>query len=782
MGGLWGRGLEWDQVQALLARETSTPMGEERALALRPLTDPDSVRQALGETREGRQALALAGVPPWGVIPDLRPSLERAETPGSSLEGTELVAFVPFLEAGTRLRAYGSRIASVAPALGTRFSRLQALADLEDLLARSLTQDGDLKDEASPRLKKLRQAIRDLRRQIVTRLEAFFAPAEADTLFQDRYVTLRHGRYVLPVRAEARSRVRGLVHDRSQSGATLFVEPESVVEANNDLMQAVREEEAEGARILQALTDEVRTRLPELRRLIEEISQLDLVLARALLGERMAATEPEIDPGRSVALCEARHPLLLAQSWKEPSCPVVPADLRLSAQEPLLVVTGPNAGGKTVALKCLGLSVLMTQAGLHLPVRAGSRLPVFSRLFAVVGDEQSVAENLSTFSAFVKQVKTILDEADESSLVLLDELGAGTDPEEGAALARAILEELESRGVLVMATTHLEPLKAFAAVHPGAQNASVEFDDERLAPTFRLAYGRPGRSYALTIGARLGLPGAVIERAQAYRSAQVRDLQALLGRLDNQAREGAEQVLALERERTQAASLLARAQQELARAETKAREILERAKAEAASLLAEIRRAVREEWDRLKAAERSRGSLEASRKRLAALPATLPSHEPPANGGVLEVGDSVEVIHLGLKGTLIDRAGATATVQAGGITVRVPVRALHAIPKKGDPAGPSDGAIRTPEKSAIPAELLLLGNTTEQAQGVVEKYLDDAFLAGLPQVRLVHGKGTGALRKAVHELLAVHPLVESFRPGEPHEGGGGATVVELRVS
>lgn len=782
VGGLWGRGLEWDQVQALLAREASTPMGKECALTLEPSTDPDSIRQALGETREGRQALTLAGPPPWGVIPDLRPSLERAEIPGSSLEGAELAAFIPFLEAGTRLRAYGSRVTGVAPGLGKHFSRLQALPVLEDLLARSLTPDGGLRDEASPRLKKLRQAIRDLRRQIVIQLEAFFASAEANTLFQDRYVTLRHGRYVLPVRAEARPRVRGLVHDRSQSGATLFVEPESVVEVNNELTQAVREEEAESARIFQALTDEVRTSLPELRHLIEEISQLDLILARALLAERMEATEPEIDPGQSVVLCEARHPLLLAQSWKEPSCPVVPVDLRLSAEAPLLVVTGPNAGGKTVALKCLGLSVLMAQAGLHLPVRAGSRLPVFSGLFAVVGDEQSVAENLSTFSAFVKQVKTLLDEADAGSLALLDELGAGTDPEEGAALARAILEELEARGALVMATTHLEPLKVFAAVHPGAQNASVEFDAERLAPTFRLLYGRPGRSYALTVGARLGLPGGVIERAQAHRSAQARDLQALLASLDNQAREGAEAVLALERERTQAASLLARAQQELARAETKARETLAKAKAEAASLLAEIRRAVGEEWDRLKASERSRRSLEASRKRLAALRTTLPSHEPPTNGAAPEVGDTVEVAHLGLKGTLIDRTGATATVQAGSITVRVPVQALYAIPKKGGPGWPADRAISAPEKSEIPAELFLLGNTTEQAQGVVEKYLDDAFLAGLPQVRLVHGKGTGALRKAIHELLAIHPLVESFRPGEPYEGGGGATVVELRVS
>ncbi len=795
MGRLCGRGVEWDRVLALLARETVTPIGEERARELEPWTDPASVRLALAETSEARAALASAGPPPWGAIPDLRPSLERAEKPGSTLEGAELAAFIPFLEAIGRLRAYGSRIGPLAPAFGTRFSRLQNLSALRELLTRSLTAEGALKDEAGPHLRKLRHRIAVLRRELVKRLEAFFALPEADLLFQDHFITLRHGRYVLPVRAEARARVRGLVHDRSQSGATLFVEPASVVEANNELTQVLREEELETARILLALTDEVRAHLGDLRGLLEEVGALDLITARALLAERMGATEPELDPGKTVALYEARHPLLLAASWTEPASLVVPVDLRLSAEQPLLVVTGPNAGGKTVALKCLGLSVLMAQAGLHLPVGEGSRLPVFSRFFAVVGDEQSVAENLSTFSAFVKQVKTILDESDDKSLVLLDELGAGTDPEEGAVLARAILEQLETRGALVMATTHLDPLKAFAATHPGAQNASVEFDDERLAPTFRLLYGRPGQSYGLTIGARLGLPGAVIERAQALRSAQAQNLQALLSRLDSQARESAERIQTLERERTQAASLLARAQRELEEARAKGEEILAKARAEAVTLLATIRRAVGEEWERLKASERSRRTLEASRKRLGELSATLSASEPPVEGGRLEVGDAVEVPHLGLRGALIAMSGATATVQAGAVTIRVPAQALRAIPStkvstathaldssRGTRRPGSGGLVGVPEKTGIPAELHLLGKTTEEAQDVVEKYLDDAFLGGLPQVRLVHGKGTGALRKAIRELLAVHPLVESFRPGEPYEGGSGATVVDLKVT
>lgn len=724
-GRLWGRCLEWDDVRTLLARETSTPMGQERALCLKPQTDPDTVRRLLTETREGRRALETAGPPPWGSVPDVRPSFERVRTEGALLEGAELVALVPLIEAGGRLRAYGRGVVSAAPGLAPSFSRLPGLTALRDLLSRSLTPDGALTDEASPRLGSIRRKIREQRADIVRQLEALFQASGAETIFQDRYVTLRHGRYVVPVRAEALARVRGIVHDRSQSGATLFVEPERAVELNNDLVQSVREEEAESARILQALTDEVRAALPDLETLVDGIGKLDLIFARAELAELMGATEPSIDEGRTVELIQARHPLLLAQSWQEPGRPVVPVDLRLDAERSLLVVTGPNAGGKTVALKSLGLLALMCQAGLHLPVKEGSKLPIFSWLFAVIGDDQSVAENLSTFSAFVKQVREILDEVDERSLVLLDELGAGTDPDEGAALAHAILEDLEKRGALVMATTHLEPLKAFASTHPRARNASVEFDGDRLAPTFRLLYDRPGQSYALTIAARLGLPERLIERAHSHRSTQARNLQELLARLDAETRAAALERGEAEKSQLQAATLLARAQKELEAAQAKAKEILARAKAEAQALLGDIRRKVSEEWERLKAQERSRRSLEATRKRLAeAVPPALPE---PARTVAL---------------------------------------------------GPSWRTnVRMPEKTKVPDELMLLGKTTDEGRDLVEKYLDDAFLAGRRSVRLIHGKGTGALRKAVQEVLTGHPLVDAWRP----DSGGGATVVELKV-
>jgi DNA mismatch repair protein MutS2 len=812
-------GLEWPQVLALLARETRTPMGRELATATRPFTDPDAIRRALGETRQARAAMGQIGVPPWEGIPDVRPTLETARVPGSVAEATELAALIPLLEAAGRLLAYGRAIQPVAPDLAAALADFPRQTELADLLRRSLDADGQVRDEAAPALRRVRQRIRDLRRELVKRLEAYFAAPNADTTFQERYVTVRHGRYVLPIRAEAKSRVRGIVHDRSQSGATLFVEPEAVVEANNDLVQAAREEETEILRILAALTDAVRAALPELDDLVAGIGGLDLIFARSALAERMEAVEPTITDERDVVLRGALNPLLLSQAWRvaaavagrgaaegEPSeYKVIPMDIEIAADRPVLVITGPNAGGKTVALKTLGLLVLMAQSGCHVPARDGARLPVFSQCFAIVGDEQSVAENLSTFSAFVKQLREVLERVDARSLVLLDELGAGTDPDDGAALAQAVLEDLAERGAVVVASTHLEPLKGFASTHPRARNASVEFDPERLAPTFRLIYDRPGQSYALSIGARLGLPAALIERAHAHRSIQQRQLQELLARLDDRDRKDAERGAQLERREAESAGLLARAQAELEAARTSARETIARAKAEAQRLVTEVRRHVNEEWDRLKRAEKSRPELERARKRLVETAqkvahtagATAPE---PDGAGPATVGDRVEITHLGLKGDVLGVDGETVTVQAGAVTVKVPMQALRVIqrgpsprpspqrgegeryprPRRGRGQGEGDSSrISTPGKGAVAVEINIIGRTTDEARDLLEKYLDDAFLAGLTSVRIIHGKGTGALRRAVEELLSAHPLVAEHRPGASSEGGAGATVATL---
>ena len=811
-----------------MAQHTHTPMGHERALALPPLADIEAIRAALAETRQARLALATAGIPPWDVVPDVRPTLDRARTAGAVVDGSDLLGLIPLLDAAGRLQSYGRAVAGVASGLSADLLRLSALPVLRDRLRRSLDEDGGVRDEASPTLRRLRRRVRDLRREIVRRLESYFQIQGAEHVFHERYVTVRHGRYVLPVLAGARGRFRGIVHDRSQSGATLFVEPEALVEANNDLVQATREEESEVLCVLAELTAEVREALPELDRLIDDMGRLDLTFARGALAERMEAVEPVLDEDRTVAVAGARHPLLLAQSWQEPQRPAVPVDLFLDAERPLLIITGPNAGGKTVALKTLGLLALMAQAGCHLPAEEGARLPVFSRIFAIIGDDQSVAENLSTFSAFVKQLREVLEHVDARALVLLDELGAGTDPDDGAALAQAVLEELAARGALCVASTHLEPLKGFAATHPRARNASVEFDGQRLQPTFRLVYDRPGQSYALAIGARLGLPPDLIGRAHAHRSTQQRALQELIARLDARDQRDAERTALIERREAESLSLLARAQAELEAARAEARERLARAKTEAQRQLAEVRRVVNEEWDRLRRSERTRESLERSRRRLAEAsqrisePATDEERAP--SGVEPAAGDQVQIPHLGLKGDVLSVDGSNATVRAGAVTVKVPLQALRVVPRHSAPSarGGSAGAmsgeaqpkasradiedgrartdrvggppqmedgrvrgrdnVRLPAKSGVDAELHLIGRTREDARDLLEKYLDDAFLAGLATVRIIHGKGTGALRRTVHEVLAGHPLVAEHRAGSPQEGGAGATVAQLRIA
>jgi DNA mismatch repair protein MutS2 len=760
-------------------------MGRELASAAEPLPDAAAVAVAIAATTEARQALIEVGAPPLDGIPDVRPSLDRARVDGSVLEGLELTRLVPVLDAVAKLQAYGRSVRPMAPVVAATTDHLPHVTELADRLRRALDEAGALTDAASPRLGQLRRDIRTRRRRVSADLERLLQMADAERIFADRYVTVRHERYVLPVRAEARARVPGIVHDRSQSGQTLFVEPGDFVEANNDLVQLAREEEQEVARILAELTAAVRARMEDLVGLVDMLGRLDWLFARAAAAERMDATAPILDGEGRVALRAARHPVLLAQSWKDPARAVVPVDLELSPDRPLLLVTGPNAGGKTVALKTLALCSLMTQIGCHVPAAAESRLPVFTRHFAIVGDDQSVAENLSTFSAFVKQIREILDEADARSLVLVDELGAGTDPDEGAALAQALLEELDARGALVMATTHLEPLRAFASTHPRARNASVEFDTTTLAPTFRLRYDRPGPSYALAIAARLGLAPALIARAQAHRSEHAARLGDLLERLDTFTRTEAERARATEARLTEAETRLTAARETEATAERRARETIARARAEAATLVADVRRALNAEWDRLRRADRSAKSNRESRRHVQAVAALVhpgPPDIPPPTDDALAPGMVVAADHLGLRGRILAITAGSASVSAGNVTLKVPLHALRRVAEETSTvARPARHEIRTPERHAVAPELLLLGRTTDEARDLVEQYLDDAFVAGLASVRVVHGKGTGALRRAVRALLESHPLVESFRDGEPSEGGAGATVAALKV-
>ena len=770
--------LGWHPFRNLLARFAATPPGRDLAHALRPGHDLAAVRATLADTAQARRALTAEGPPPWGDMGDARPILTEAAPPGATLEGAALAALQRTLEAAGRLAAYGQRLATLVPPLAAAWARLPACPELARTLRDALDPDGRLTDRASPRLRALRRQITTLRADLQARVERLLDhPAVAPAL-QERYVTVRHGRYVVPVRDEARRAVRGIIHDRSQSGATVFVEPEETIPLNNELTRLCLEERDEELRVLAELTDAVRRLVPALTELVEGLGALDLLFAKAALAERLDATEPEVLVGGDLDLRAARHPLLVAQRWETGARTdeVVPVDLRVPADRPGLVLSGPNAGGKTVALETCGLLVLMAHAGCHVPAAPGSRVPLSDQVLAVIGDEQSLAQDLSTFSSFVRQAREILDAAGPGTLVLLDELGAGTDPAEGAALGAALVEALLDRGARVVVTTHLEPLKVFAQLDPRLENATVAFDTERLEPTFRLEYGHPGPSHALTIGARFGLPATVIARARAHVGEQGRLLETLLTTLEARTREAEARSLVAARREAEAAEALAGAQRATEAAQAEALRLRHAAEAEARALLADARRQVGQELDRLKTDEASRRrEAQVAYRRLRAAEALL-QKAPAASAEPAPPGE-VELRGLGVRGRVVGEADGLVTVQAGRLTLRVARSEI--VPVPGGAGRTPAATVSLPTREDVPMELRLLGLTSDEARAAVEKFLDDAALAGHREVRLVHGKGTGALRRAVEGCLRGHPLVSAFRLAEPAAGGAGATVVAL---
>lgn len=770
--------LGWPGLQALLARQAATPYGREAATRLVPTAEAQQARAWLRETGEARLARAREGDPPWDGVADIRPILTRAAPEGAVLDGPSLAGLLATLRAVGRLRAWAGRARASAPNLTAPLLQLPRLDPLAAALDHALDPEGRLLDRASPRLATVRRQLQVLRAEIQARLDALLQDPALAPALQERYVTVRHGRYVVPVRADARRAVPGIVHDRSQSGATLFVEPAAVVELNNRLTQRLLEERDEETRLLAALTAQVRAHLGPLQALVGVLEALDLALARARLADRMDAVAPELDEAGDLRCPGARHPLLVAQRWTGGPA-VVPVDLLLPLGRPALLITGPNAGGKTVALGTLGLLVLMAQAGCHIPAAPGSRLPRFEQVVALIGDDQNLARDLSTFSSFVLQVREALAGASPRTLVLLDELGAGTDPAEGAALGAALVEALLERGARVVATTHLAPLKVFAQTDRRCQNAAVAFDPERLEPTFRLEYGQPGPSYALAIAARLGLPPDLIARARAHLGEAGRRTEALLATLAARERELAQAHSELARREAELAAREAEARAALAEAREAAVRVRQEAAREAGTLLREVRRQAGQALERLRAPATDRRAVRELYRQLQAAEAALAPTAAPPEGDAPEPAGEVEVRGLGLRGRVVARDADAVTVRAGKLTVRVPREVVAAADSGSAPTRTPAVTVSLPARADVPQELVLLGATTDEARAAVEKFLDDAVLAGHDTVRLVHGKGTGALRRAVADCLRGHPLVSAFRPGAPHEGGTGVTVVEL---
>ena len=792
------RVLEYAEIKALLAREAGSAVAKERVEQLSPSTDFEVVSHLLAETSEARALLDKEKSIPLGGIHDIRESVDLAAK-GGVLEPEALLDIAATAAASRRLRGFLLNVRDDYPLLAKHAGRLEIFRDLEAAIDRALTGEGRIRDDASPELVRARQRVRSLNHAVHTRLEAIITSPAYSRMMQEPIITIRNERLCVPVRSEFKGEFKGIVHDASASGATLFMEPLSVVDLNNGLREAQRGEQEALRRVLARLSGYIADHAESLLVSLEALAGIDFVAARAKLSQSMDASPPQVNREGMIELRLARHPLLGGN--------VVPIDIRVGDGFDTLVITGPNTGGKTVALKTVGLLTLMAQSGLHIPSSEGSRVAVFGQVFADVGDEQSIQQSLSTFSSHMGQIVTIMRQVQPNALVLLDEIGAGTDPAEGAALAKAVLSLLHSVGARTVATTHYGELKAFAFSEPGIENASVEFDPETLRPLYRVRIGLPGSSNAFAIARRLGLPGSVLEAAESMMGAGRTHLDRGIEQVEATHRALEAERLAVDQQRSEVerlsaeyerltADLQARRNQMIHQAREEARALVEEARAEITEMVESTRAALREAR---KSGDRGPGPGEikrAARERAARIEESVGAPEPaepaaepqpePAQRSLRTVrgrpGEEVWVRPLRQKGTiqsLADEEG-DVEVQVGILKVKVQVADLESLP---EPTGRA--AEETPiaqiqaAKAQVSSELNLVGKRVADGVYELEKYLDDALVGGLTEVRIIHGLGTGALRSAVGEALQRHPYVADYRPAEREQGGAGATVVRL---
>lgn len=777
------RRLEYDKILGQLADCAGSPLGQELALALEPATEVEEVRLRQAETTEGRELLRLDPTLEWGGWYDIRVRVRRAEQ-GIVLDPADFLEIMDTLAVSRRLANFFSGRQEQYPLLAQIAADLGDFAPLEQELKQAVRPPGEVADRASSELATIRRRLVSFQQQVKERLESIIRSPNYQKYLQDPIVTVREGRYVVPVKIEYRAQLSGIVHDQSASGATLFVEPMQVVEANNEVRRLQIAERREIERILALLTGAVAERAPEIIASLEALGCLDFVMARARYSQRINAWEPEIVDRALLELQKGRHPLLTGE--------VVPVDVSLGIGFDTLVITGPNTGGKTVTLKTVGLLVLMAQSGLHIPAESGAKMGIFSNVFADIGDEQSIEQSLSTFSSHMTNIVNILATAGTGSLVLLDELGAGTDPTEGAALAQAILEQLHAVGAKTVATTHYSELKNFALTRERVENASVEFDIQTLRPTYRLLIGKPGRSNAFEIAARLGLNQQVVGRAREFLSTEQVQITDLMQSLE-QARQVAERerreagelqrdaMIIKERYRKLEENFRTRRETILAKSHDEAGEVVRQTRREAEAAIKELRQKLTVETTR----EREAAIYEA-REKLSGLHTRITKKAPEkhyggALPGELRPGQEVFVPRFNQRGIVMGQVGANqeVQVQVGMIKVSLPAGELRQAEESGSTGGTRLSGLLQNKARDISTSLDLRGLRADEALLEVEKYLDDAVLAGLARVYLIHGKGTGALRSVIHRELGQLRCVKSFRLGEQGEGGSGATVVEL---
>ncbi len=784
------RVLEYNKIIERLTDKATSEQGRKLTAALEPMTDLEAIKKAQTETADALGYLLRKGSTSFGGNKNLGMCIRSLEI-GSTLSIAELLWIAAFLENVNRIKSYGRKEREDTPAdsLDEYFESLEPLTPLSNEIRRCILSEEEIADDASPALKKIRRSMTIANDRIHSQLASMIS-GSCRTYLQDAVVTMRNNRYCIPVKSEYKGQVQGMVHDQSSTGSTFFIEPAAVVNLNNELRELEIKEQEEIAVILADLSAQAGAYTELLTGNQKAMTALDFIFAKAALALEQNATMPVFNTEHQIRIRQGRHPLLDKKK-------VVPIDIQLGIDFDLLVITGPNTGGKTVSLKTVGLLTLMGQAGLHIPALDRSELSIFEEVYADIGDEQSIEQSLSTFSSHMTNIVSILQQADGNSLCLFDELGAGTDPTEGAALAISVLDHLHGRGIRTMATTHYSELKVYALSTPFVENASCEFSVETLRPTYRLLIGIPGKSNAFAISSKLGLPDHIIEDAKRHITEDKESFEDLLANLENsrvtiekerlEIAGYKEEVKALKQKLEAKQEKIDQAKEKILRqANEEAREILQNAKELADETIRVFQKA--EAGISIKDLEKSRQKVRdkiTEKNEKLKVKNDMPTHKvlKPTQ---IKPGDSVKVVSMGLKGTvssLPDKNG-NLFVQCGIIRSKVSLNDLVLIEEEtintGKMQRSSSGKLKMSKSYSISTEINLLGRTVDEALSELDKYLDDAYLAHLPSVRVVHGKGTGALRSAVHNYLRKNRVVKNYRLGEYGEGDAGVTIVEFK--
>lgn len=784
--------LEYPKIIERLTEKASSPMGKELCRKLQPSTDINKIRLMQTQTKDALTRLFQKGSVSFGSVKDIRGSLKRLEI-RSSLGIMEILSVCALLENTSRVKAYsrGDRSDLPSDSLDSMFEQLAPLTPLSSEIRRCILSEDEISDDASPALRQVRRNMKVTNDRIHTQLSGL-VNGNARTYLQDSVITMRNGRYCIPVKAEYKGQVPGMIHDQSSTGSTLFIEPMAVVKLNNDMRELELQEQKEIEIILAGLSEQIAEEREAIALNLELMVQLDFIFARAGLAMDMNGSEPVFNEEGRVLLKKARHPLI-------PKKKVVPIDIRLGDDFNLLIITGPNTGGKTVSLKTVGLLTLMGQAGLHIPALDRSELALFHEIYADIGDEQSIEQSLSTFSSHMTNIVSFLEKADSRSLVLFDELGAGTDPTEGAALAISILSYLHDKGIRTMATTHYSELKVYALSTPGVENACCEFSVETLRPTYRLLIGIPGKSNAFAISSKLGLSDQIIERAKEQISEQDESFEDVLSSLEENRVTIENERLEIARYKEEIKTLKAQLESRQEKLDAQRDRILRQANEEAHKVLEEAKEYADQTMKLFhkfqknnvdtSAVERERQEL---RKRMNKAEKNMSDRQETKKpkkqltAKDIRPGDSVKVLSMNLKGTVGSRPDSKGFlfVQMGIIRSKVHLSDLELVdePVITTPSLQKTGAgkIRMSKSASVSTEINLLGRTVDEAIAELDKYLDDAYIAHLKSVRIVHGKGTGALRKGIHDYLRRQKHVSSFRLGEFGEGDAGVTIVDFK--